>query len=150
MIDVSSYIGEILSGKRTYVELRNPDVPLYKAWYGGYDKNFHKYNIYNGSNYVECTRKSLGMGKQIAEDWRSLILNEKTDIVLPENKKLLLDTILKRTKFWSKANDGVEVSYALGIGAFVNRIENLEVNDNGSIVKRGKFNTDFVDADIFT
>lgn len=147
MFDITPQIKTILKDKRIYYNLRSEYLSLWKNWYEGFDKDFHVYQVYNGTNYVKCTKKTLGMAKQVCEDWRSLLLNEKTDIVLPKNKKKILDLILKRTKFWNKANDGLEISYALGIGAFVNRIENVTISNDGRIIKRGKFNTDFIDAE---
>ena len=69
--------------------------------------------MYNGSEYVEAERKSMGMTKQICETWANLLMNER-DIIVPDDAKEKLDEIFNHTNFWLKANEGIEKSFALG------------------------------------
>ena len=104
------------------------------SWYRGKVIGYHNYRIYNGANYLDLTRKTLGMPKFICESWANLLMNERCDIVLPDGDKEKLDKILYDTNFWQKANDGIEKSFALGIGALVVGITDLRVGENSGAV----------------
>lgn len=87
-------------------------------WYQGEVEKFHKYSVYNGLKMIECTRNSLGMAKKICEDWANLILNEKVAIKAGNFDKRLQE-ILKLNNFRVRANQLIELVFALGTGAFV-------------------------------
>lgn len=73
----------------------------------GKDPSFHKYWVYNGSGkYIIAEKKSLGMGKIVCENWADLLMNEKTDVILPESDKSILDKIFTKTNFWMIGNAG--------------------------------------------
>lgn len=116
------------------------------SWYRGKVKGFHNYRIYNGANYLDLERKSLQMPKFICETWANLLLNERCDIILPDDDKEKLDSILKANNFWLKANDGVEKSFALGLGAFVVNIKGLQVGNNTGLFRKekAKIKIDFI------
>jgi A118 family predicted phage portal protein len=99
------------------------------SWYRGKVMGFHNYRIYNGTNYLDMERKTMGLPKFVAETWANLLLNERCDIILPDEEKEKLDYILYRTNFWQKANEGVEKSFALGYGALVMSIKDLQVGE---------------------
>jgi len=110
------------------------------SWYRGKVMGFHNYRIYNGSNYLDLERKSLGLPKFIAETWANLLLNERCDIVLPDEEKEKLDYILYRTNFWQKANEGVEKSFALGYGALVMSVKDMQIGEvSGKINKENAY-----------
>lgn len=95
-------------------------IELYKKWYNGFVPSVHKYRQFNGKKYVRRERKSLRMAKTISEDWASLLMNEKVEIVLSdENAQKKLDAVLENNKFRKNANKLVELTFALGTGAFV-------------------------------
>lgn len=132
-MDANQLIKDIVGIKKTL-----PKKSIYAkdwlSWYRGKVIGYHNYRIYNGSNYLDLTRKTLGMPKFICESWANLLMNERCDITLPDNDKEKLDEILSKTNFWGKANDGVEKSFALGIGALVVNITDLKIGENtGSI-----------------
>lgn len=104
------------------------------SWYRGKVIGYHNYRIYNGANYLDLTRKTLGMPKFICESWANLLMNERCDIVLPDAEKEKLDKILYETNFWQKANDGIEKSFALGIGALVVGITDLRIGESSGAV----------------
>lgn len=91
----------------------------YLSWYMG-ETLFHKYKIWNGSKYIKKTKKYLCMAKTCCEDFASLLLNEKVEI-LASNKKSqkLIDDVLADNNFWVMGNQLIELSCALGTGAFV-------------------------------
>lgn len=104
-MDVYSAIKSFI-GNRS-IERQNPLIPLWKKWYKGKDPSFHKYRVYNGSGkYIIAEKKSLGMGKIVCENWAALLMNEKTDVILPESDKSILDKIFTKTNFWTIGNAG--------------------------------------------
>lgn len=93
---------------------------LWLEWFTGDVRDFHHYFVYNGEKEVPATRRTLNMAKKVAEDWANLLLNEKTDIAYgdDEQQQQLWD-MLKSVNFWQKGNQGIEMTFALGNGAFV-------------------------------
>lgn len=98
--DTSSYIGEWLE------------------WYQNNVKKFHHYKVYNGIQVQDEEMLKLGMAKKVCEDWATLLLNEKVAIKSGSFDKQL-KKILKRNKFSVRANQLIEITFALGTGAFV-------------------------------
>lgn len=99
-------------------------IRLWQSWYQGKVPAFHCYRQYNGRRKVARTRKSLGMAKTIPEDWADLALNEKVDIVVNKatvNKRV--QQVLKDNNFRVRANQLLELAFALGAGAFVEYLE---------------------------
>ena len=95
-------------------------------YYQGDVLKFHHYEEYNGNNNIKRKRKTLNMPKKICEDWANLLLNEKTEIVLgnPKQQDELWKMLnKKKVKFWTKGNKGVEKTFALGTGAFVESVD---------------------------
>lgn len=85
--------------------------------------DFHKFFVYNGIQNVQCVKKTLRLAKKICEDKADLLLNEKVEINLEnENMQEVLYNVLHDNNFWEKANSLVEISNALGTGAFVEMI----------------------------
>ncbi|MDY0104267.1 MAG: phage portal protein [Lentimicrobium sp.] len=117
------------------------------SWYRGYVHTFHSYPMYNGMKSVQMQRKSMGMAKQVCESWANLLMNERCDIIMPDKAKEKFDEVVKASNFWLKANDGVEKSFALGIGAFVVSVRNLQKGAMSGIVQptdKSYVNIDFV------
>lgn len=93
---------------------------LWLQWYAGDVKVFHHYQEYNGNNNIKRVRKTLNMPKKICEDWANLLLNEKTEVAYgDEEQQKNLWQLLNRVNFWTKGNKGVEKTFALGTGAFI-------------------------------
>lgn len=99
-------------------------VDLWESWYEGDVKAFHHYKVYNGRKDITCTRKTLNMAKKVSEDWANLLLNEKTDVTISESYQQELERLLNDVKFWTKGNEGIEKTFALGNGAFVEGFDN--------------------------
>lgn len=112
----------------------------YLSWYRGKTK-WHSYNVYNGSNNIECQRVSLCMAKTVCEDMASLELNEKCSIKLEdEQAQLFVDQTLEDNNFREQGNQLMELTNALGTGAFVVGI----VEDNGYLAPQ----IDFIHGDM--
>lgn len=106
------------SGYNTISDDTFSHIDEWLEWYQGEVEKFHKYSVYNGIKMIECTRNSLGMAKKICEDWANLILNEKVAIKAGNFDKRLQE-ILKLNNFRVRANQLIELVFALGTGAFV-------------------------------
>lgn len=87
-------------------------------WYQGEVNKFHNYKIYNGVVTTEHKRYRLGMAKKVCEDWANLLLNEKVSINAGDYEDRLKD-ILQANNFKVRANQLVEIAFALGTGALV-------------------------------
>lgn len=95
-------------------------IDLWQQWYSGKVRSVHSYRHFNGRKHVPRERKSLGMAKSIAEDWANLSLNEKVDITInKKNAEKRIHQVLQRNHFRTRANQLVELTFALGTGAFV-------------------------------
>lgn len=99
-------------------------VALWQRWYQGKVPAFHCYQQYNGRRKVRRTRKTLGMAKTIPEDWANLALNEKVEIVVSRaslNRRV--HQVLEANNFRVRANQLLELTFALGTGALVEYLE---------------------------
>ena len=93
------------------------------AWYQGRDK-WHEYMIWNGRRNVGQVRDGMHMAKQVCQDWASLLFNERVEIV-PEDEAFAkaLAYVLDRNFFRHRANQLIELTFALGTGAFVEYLD---------------------------
>ncbi|MCB7304846.1 phage portal protein [Bariatricus massiliensis] len=99
------------------------------AWYRGSVKKFHTYWIYDGIQSKKQERYKLGMAKKVCEDWANLLLNEKVAIKAGDFDEKLLE-ILETNNFFVRANQLIEITFALGTGALV---EYLDADENPMI-----------------
>lgn len=109
---------EDLAGKKI---IPMPDqTAIWEQWYEGNVKDFHSYKEFNGVKKVTQHRKTLNMGKKVSEDWANLLLNEKTQVAYGSAKQnARLNALYDKVEFWTKGNEGIEKSFGLGNGAFV-------------------------------
>lgn len=105
----------------TYTHIDN-----WLEWYQDDVERFHHYKIWNGAVMTEHERYRLGMAKKVCEDWANLLLNEKVAIKAGDYEKRL-EEILRLNNFSVRANQLVEMAFALGTGAFV---EYKDADDN--------------------
>ena len=105
----------------TYSQIDN-----WLEWYQSDVKKFHTYKVWNGTSVISQKRYRLGMAKKVCEDWANLLLNEKVVIKAGRFSKKL-QGILQRNNFLTRANQLIEIAFALGTGAFV---EYKDENDN--------------------
>lgn len=95
-------------------------------WYQGDVEKFHKYKVYNGSVTTEHKRYTIGMAKKVCEDWANLLLNEKVAIKAGDYNERLQE-ILGNNNFIVRANQLIEIAFALGTGAFVEYLDGDDV-----------------------
>ena len=146
MNEVVRIISDFL-GNSKGVEEQSPFLSLWESWYKGYDCNFHRYQTYTGVRTLTQTKKSFNIAKKVSEDWANLLLNERCDIIIPDKSKQVLDNIFDRNSFWQKANGLLEKSFALGIGAFVEEVTGLVVDEDGVMGEpTGKVKIKYINA----
>lgn len=93
-------------------------IELWWHWYQGYVEEAHGYYVRTTAlKKKKFRRYTLGMAKTICEDYATLLLNEKVKITAKGFEKL--DGILEDNCFLERANRLVEITMALGTGAFV-------------------------------
>lgn len=106
-------------------------------WYKGKVSRFHSYSQYNGKKKVRRERATLGMAKKVCEDWANLLLNEKVEFSTPVDRLTRrARDILEENNFRVKGNQLIELTFALGTGAFVEFFQN------------GKVGIDYIRADM--
>lgn len=105
-------------------------------WYQGDVPNFHVYSVYNGMVCTRQKRYRLGMAKKVCEDWANLLLNEKVSIKAGDYEQQL-NGILRENNFRVRGNQLIELTFALGTGAFVEYVD-----------ADGKVIVDFIRADM--
>lgn len=112
-------------------------IDLWRSWYTGKVKDFHCYRQYNGKRSISRERRSMGMAKTVAEDWANLLLNERVEIEIDDRDVSdAVNAVLEQNDFQTRANQLIELTFALGTGAFV------EFWDAGNIV------IDYIRADM--
>lgn len=97
-------------------------IAVWKSWYDGDVRSFHRYQVYNGLKHVDCRRYTMGMAKKVSEDWANLLLNEKVKITLEGTaEQEFFDSVCKANNFAVKSNEMQELKSALGTAAYVVR-----------------------------
>ena len=94
-------------------------IDIWNGWYRGKVDSFHNYKIYNGTRDIAMTKKSMQAAKRVCEDWASLLINEKVQIITSSKAQPKLDEILTKYDFQAKENKGVEIGFALSMSALV-------------------------------
>ena len=126
-------------------------VEDWRSWYKGNNKDFHRYNVYNGTQFVSCERATLGMAKKVCEDKADLLLNERVEInVGNEQAQAVIDDVLEANNFWVRGNQLVEVANATGTGAFIEYLDSgrvcIDYVDAGSIYPLRWSNVKIIDC----
>lgn len=144
MIDVIKYIKSYFPNQD--IETQSPYLSLWEGWYKGYVDSFHDYKIYNGKKDVQLRKKSLNIVKKACEDWANLLLNDKCSITIKDQDEL--DKVLAYNNFWVEGNNLVEKYMALSMGAVVQSLENVTINENGDVIKTkdARVKYDYVNA----
>ena len=135
------------------------DIRTWRQWWEGYVKEVHSYmekGVDGSARKRELYR--LGMAKRITEDWASLLLNEKTTIVIDDKASsswLMGDDseqgtggVLSDCNFWAEGNELLEKAFAYGTGAFVARADGAKVTENGVVIPNAecKASIEYIDA----
>ncbi len=118
-------------------------IEQWRQWWAGHAKSFHSYREMTAQGHKrERKLFSMRMAKKVCEDWASILLNEKTKIVLGDEASSLFlqgengcGGVLEGINFWDEANRLVEKSFYSGTGAFVLKLNGLRVKGDGTVQK---------------
>ncbi len=122
-------------------------ITIWSSWYRGKVRKFHNYYIYNGQRKVKMEKKSMQGAKKVAEDWADLLFNEKVSINLQEDKDTkALNEILRQNNAEVIINQGLEKSFAIGTGALVVSVQDIEQGENILDVTNTKIKLEFVEC----
>lgn len=131
---------------RRYVEGQSGYISTWQQYYRGDYANLH-YKVDTGySDTIKLVKKSLNMPKKVCEDFANYLANEKCQIIVPTNVQANLDAYLDSISFWSKLNALTEQTMALSIGAIVEGVKGLEVDENGILTRKGRLKVRFINA----
>lgn len=145
-MDANSIIKKLTN--KDVISNANYKASDYRSWYTGKVDGFHNYRLYQGSNYLDITKKTLNMAKTVCEDWADLLGNEKTEIVLPDNNAEILKEILVNNKFDTTLNNAIEKTFAIGNGCLVLGLKNILVGEETKTIvstKDTKITIDYAD-----
>ncbi len=109
-------------------------VDEWRDWWRGFYKPFHQYREAAGDKTKTRELYTLKMAKKVCEDWASILLNEKTEIVASDdksNKFLHGDDkqkgVLGNNDFWQLGNSLVEKAFYSGTGAFILKLDGMKL-----------------------
>lgn len=128
-------------------------IDVWEKWWEGFYKPFHEYQFNNGKYISNREMFTLRMGKKVCEDWASILLNEKTKIIIDDNKTNVFIQGEKETggilnNFWMQANRLVEKAFYSGTGAIVIHAKNIIVNNSTiSVTEKTKIDFNYLSAE---
>jgi len=110
-------------------------IDEWRDWWKGFHKPFHEVTELAGEHAVTRRLFTLKMGKKIAEDWASLLLNEKTELVLKDRASSVFlqgedgtGGVFGENDFWHLGNALIEKAFYSGTGAFILKLDGMAVN----------------------
>ena len=116
-------------------------IDTWRDWWEGFHKPFHEYTEVNGENRIKRKLFTLKMAKKVCEDWASILLNEKTQIVIDDKASSEFvqgedgtGGVFGDNDFWQQGNALVEKAFYSGTGAFVLKFDGMSVQ--GETVKK--------------
>lgn len=125
-------------------------IAEWESWWRGHERSFHEF--YENAACGRIVKRQLyrmNMAKKIAEDWASLLLNDRTVVrVGDEAGEEFVGKVFRETDFMTQANRLVEKAFAVGTGAAILRLDGLAADENGelSMTEGGALSFEWVDA----
>ncbi|PWM59773.1 MAG: hypothetical protein DBX91_05235 [Subdoligranulum variabile] len=131
-------------------------IAVWTDWWRGYYQPFHRYRQVNPDGSVTDRKLyTLRMAKKVCRDWASILLNEKTRIVIDD--KASADFLVGsdgsggefgRLNFWDSGNKLIEKAFYSGTGAFLVRAKGMAVTEEGEVVpdRKTALALDYLDA----
>lgn len=116
-------------------------ISEWRHWLEGNVRGFHEYerkmDLNNNDSFAKVKRHKTNMLLKGAEDWASILLNEKTRIVIEDEKsnefvmgKDEISGVFGDNDFWRNANELVATSRWSGTGAFEVYVRKMKRNDD--------------------
>lgn len=107
-------------------------IDTWRDWWRGFHKPFHEFTEINGENRIKRKLFTLKMVKKVCEDWASILLNEKTQIVIDDKTSSEFvqgedgtGGIFGDNDFWQQGNALVEKAFYSGTGAFIVKLSDM-------------------------
>lgn len=129
---ITKLTGRAISKSPMYAKVNE-----WRAWLNGTVDGFHEYTAMTdlvNNRYTKIKRHKTDMFKRAAEDWASMLLNEKTRIELDDTTSELWlqgddgkGGVLADSAFRRNANELVTTSRWSGTGAFEVYVDNMDV-----------------------
>jgi len=88
-----------------------------REWFEGHCPDFHDYKVRVQKVQKQLKRYSLGAAKMVCEDYATLLLNEKVQVIA--DGFAALPDLLRENRFFERGNRLIEWAFALGTGAMV-------------------------------
>ena len=115
-------------------------VAEWRHWLEGNVKGFHEYekkmDLNDNSSYQKEKRHKTNMLLKGSEDWASILLNEKTRIVIDDDAsnefvmgKDEISGVFGENDFWRNANELVTTSRWSGTGAFEVYVRKMKITE---------------------
>jgi len=132
-------------------------IGVWKLWWEGFYMPFHRVRFENGKRSRTKDMYTMKMGKKVCEDWASILINDKTEITIDDEKAenlLLGDSenggVFGSNNFWDKANELMERMMWSGTAAVVIRLKNAFVDKNGKFKPDpdARIDLNYIDADM--
>lgn len=128
---MDNQIISFLQSKKLNVIKEDIDTKLavWEQWYKGHVDRFHTYKVYSGKKKLTRHRRTLNMAARVCQDWADLLINEKVDITVSDEKtQNTLDRLLRQVNFYVRGNNLVEIAFAHGGGFFIQYFDGEKVN----------------------
>lgn len=116
------------------------NINVWESWWKGFYKPFHEFTESNGRSRIKRKLYTLNMAKKVCEDWASILLNEKTQIVIDDEVSSQFvqgddgtGGILGANDFWQQGNALVEKAFYSGTGAFVLKLSGMSLQGESVI-----------------
>ena len=134
-------------------------ISKWRQWLEGDVKGFHTYkmktDLTDGKKKRTMHRHKTNMLLKGSEDWASILLNEKTEVVIddePSQRFVMGDDVISGVfgdnDFWRCANELVATSRWSGTGAFEIYVKDMDISDSSNdLVSGSKIGINFLAAD---
>ena len=133
-------------------------IQTWKQWLEGNVRKFHsfekKMDLNDNEHTMTLHRHKTNMLLKASEDWASILLNEKTRIVIDDEKssefvmgKDEISGVFGDNDIWRNANELVATSRWSGTGAFEIYVRKMNVDDNGELVGGIKIGINYLSAE---
>lgn len=130
----------------------------WRHWLEGNVKGFHEYerkmDLNDNTSYQKVKRHRTNMLLKGAEDWASILLNEKTRIVIEDDKsnefvmgKDEISGVFGENDFWRNANELVATSRWSGTGAFEVYVRKMKVTENEKLIDGTNIGINYLSAE---
>lgn len=123
-------------------------VELWGKWYEGCVPAVHRYRVTTGKgNSVRKTRLTMGMARQAAADLGGLMMSEKVQITVDDQKTdSFVQEVLSRAKFTADGAEHQERKAKSGTIAYLPYFRDAEITESGRVIS-GTVDIEYIEGD---